>query len=263
MKGGATVSIGKNEIRALIPHSGSMCLLDDVMEWDEQSILCTSSTHQDRTNPLRRGQHLSAIHAFEYAAQAIAVHGGLRARSAGSIAPPGYLAALRDASMQVTHLDLLPAPLAVRARCLFSDNANAVYDCDVRAGDVPLASGRITIILRSTAQPVEKTTSSVARTSSPVLEMECLIPHDHPSLAGHFPGEPIVPGVVILDEVAARLADQHTCRINRIQYTKFLSPLTPAETFHMFLTAPASTVISFQCCAKNRTIAEGQLTCHG
>ena len=92
--------INKPEIRALIPHSGLMCLLDRVMEWDDRSIVCLSNTHRHPANPLRRDGQLSAVHAFEYGAQAVAVHGGLRARSAGVTAPPGYLAALRDAHLQ-------------------------------------------------------------------------------------------------------------------------------------------------------------------
>ena len=99
------IPINKAEIRTLIPHSGTMCLLDSVIEWDDRSIVCSSNTHRDPENPLRCDGRLSAVHAFEYGAQAAAVHGGLRARSVGVTAPPGYLAALRDARLHVMRLD--------------------------------------------------------------------------------------------------------------------------------------------------------------
>ena len=151
MKDHKTVSntpINKPEIRTLIPHSGLMCLLDSVTEWDNQSIICISNTHRDPANPLRRDGRLSALHAFEYAAQTVAVHGGLRARSAGMTAPPGYLAALRDARLRVICLDDVASPLQICAHRLFGDAANAVYECRVSAGDLLLADGRITIMLR-------------------------------------------------------------------------------------------------------------------
>ncbi len=119
MKGLKTVSdilINKPEIRTLIPHSGLMCLLDSVTEWDDQSIICISNTHRDPANPLRA-------------------------------APSGYLAALRDARLQVMRLDDIASPLQICAYRLFGD-ANAVYECRVLAGDVLLADGRITIMLR-------------------------------------------------------------------------------------------------------------------
>jgi predicted hotdog family 3-hydroxylacyl-ACP dehydratase len=141
--------LDKAEIRTLIPHSGLMCLLDSVTEWDDQSIICISNTHRDPANPLRRDEQLSAVHAFEYAAQAVAVHGGLRARSAGATAPPGYLAALREACLHVTRLDEIAAPLQIYASRLFADGANAVYEFRILAGDVLLADGRITIVLRT------------------------------------------------------------------------------------------------------------------
>ena len=144
-----TVPINKSEIRRLIPHSGLMCLLDSVSEWDDRSIICISNTHRDPANPLRRDGRLSAVHAFEYAAQAVAVHGGLRARSAGVTASPGYLAALRDARLHAMRLDDIGSPLRVCAHRLFADGANAVYECRVSAGDVPLADARITIVLRT------------------------------------------------------------------------------------------------------------------
>jgi predicted hotdog family 3-hydroxylacyl-ACP dehydratase len=142
------IQINKAEIRTLIPHSGSMCLLDSVTEWDDRSIVCISNTHRESANPLRRNGQLSAVHAFEYAAQAAAVHGGLRARSVGATAPPGYLAALRDAHLYVTRLDDLASPLQIRAHRLFGEAVNTVYECCVSAGNVPIAEGRITIILR-------------------------------------------------------------------------------------------------------------------
>lgn len=141
--------INKTEIRTLIPHSGLMCLLDKVTRWDDQSIVCVTDTHRDPANPLRRDQRLSALHAFEYGAQAAAVHGGLRARSVGASAPPGYLAALRDARLHAVRLDDVTLPLQISANRLFGDGSNTVYECHVSAGDVLLANGRITIVQRT------------------------------------------------------------------------------------------------------------------
>jgi predicted hotdog family 3-hydroxylacyl-ACP dehydratase len=140
--------INKAEIQTLIPHSGLMCLLDEVIGWDDRSITCISNTHIDPANPLRRNGRLSALHAFEYGAQAAAVHGGLRARSVGAIAPPGYLAALRDARLHAVRLDDVQSALQVHAVRLFGDSVNCVYECRVSARDKLLAEGRVTIVER-------------------------------------------------------------------------------------------------------------------
>jgi predicted hotdog family 3-hydroxylacyl-ACP dehydratase len=142
-------AIYKAEIRTLIPHSGLMCLLDEVTQWDDRSIVCISNTHRDPANPLRCHGCLSAVHAFEYGAQAAAVHGGLRARTAGTIAAPGYLAALRDGRLHVTRLDYVHLPLRVCATRLFGDGANNVYEFALSAAAVLLAEGRVTIIERA------------------------------------------------------------------------------------------------------------------
>src|SRR5215475_4731421 len=108
-----TLLIDKSEIRTLIPHSGMMCLLDGVVSWDDASILCVTNTHRDRDNPLRGDGQLSTVHALEYGAQAAAIHGGLRARTAGTTAPPCYLAALRDGHLHITRLDFIHLPLRI------------------------------------------------------------------------------------------------------------------------------------------------------
>ena len=141
-------TINKAEIRTLIPHSGLMCLLDEVTLWDDRSITCVTNTHRDPANPLRRDGRLSALHAFEYGAQAAAVHGGLRARSVGKIAPPGYLAALRDAHLHAAHLDDIASPLRICANHLVGEGANTIYECRVLSGNILLANGRITIVQR-------------------------------------------------------------------------------------------------------------------
>ena len=58
-----------------------------------------------------------------------------------------------------------------------------------------------------------------------------LVPPDHPSLAGHFPGHPIVPGVVLLDAVldAIRSASNGAVRLVAIVSTKFLQAVAPNQ----------------------------------
>jgi predicted hotdog family 3-hydroxylacyl-ACP dehydratase len=143
------IAINKAEIRTLIPHSDLMCLLDKVLEWDDRRIACVSDTHRDPANPLRRHGHLSALHAFEYGAQAAAVHGGLRARAAGTVAPPGYLAALRDGRLHVTRLDYIHLPLRISATRLYGEGANTVYEFILSAAAALVAEGRVTIMHRA------------------------------------------------------------------------------------------------------------------
>jgi 3-hydroxymyristoyl/3-hydroxydecanoyl-(acyl carrier protein) dehydratase len=55
------------------------------------------------------------------------------------------------------------------------------------------------------------------------------VPPQHPSLAGHFPGRPIVPGVVLLDLVLEAIQSQstHALRLGSIVSTKFLQAVAP------------------------------------
>jgi predicted hotdog family 3-hydroxylacyl-ACP dehydratase len=143
------ITINKAEIRTLIPHSDLMCLLDEVVQWDDRSIVCASNTHRDPANPLRRQGRLSAVHAFEYGAQAAAIHGGLRARVEGTVGPLGYLAALRDGRLHVTRLDYIHLPLRISATRLYGEGANTVYEFILSAATVFVAEGRVTIVQRA------------------------------------------------------------------------------------------------------------------
>ena len=90
------------EIAALVPHAGAMCLLDQVLSWDAENILCSARSHLDPHNPLRRAGRLAAVCGLEYGLQAAALHGALRD---GRPQPAGYVAALRDVVLHVSRLD--------------------------------------------------------------------------------------------------------------------------------------------------------------
>jgi predicted hotdog family 3-hydroxylacyl-ACP dehydratase len=138
--------IDRTAIARLVPHSGSMCLLDAVTGWDAHAIESESRSHRDPDNPLRRGGRLAAVHAIEYGAQTAAVHGGLIARAAGRSYRPAYLAAVRDARLHVDRLDGLAGALTIGASRLDGDERAAIYRFAVRAGDIAVAEARITIV---------------------------------------------------------------------------------------------------------------------
>ena len=139
--------IDQSMIAHMIPHTGRMCLLEGVLQWDAQSIRCASRNHRDPNHPLRAGGCLPALAAIEYAAQAMAVHGGLSA-SARSKPRAGYLAGLRDVICRRERLDDLDGDLVIDATQILGDESRVVYEFSVRVGEVDVLSGRATAILR-------------------------------------------------------------------------------------------------------------------
>ena len=136
----------KTQIAGLIPHAGSMCLLDGVLACDAEHIVCTSRSHLDADNPLRIAGCLPALCGIEYAAQAMAVHGGMTG-AAHSKPRAGYLVGVRDVVCAVPRLDTVESALTIAAEKLVGDGTNVMYQFSLGAEGAVILQGRATVVL--------------------------------------------------------------------------------------------------------------------
>lgn len=137
---------GAVTIRELVPHAGSMCLLDAVVAWDARRATLVARSHREAGNPLRRHGKLSAFSLCEYGAQAMAVHGGLVARAAGEAPAAGYLVSLRDVEFAADSIDELLDELLIEVDCLAAGGLGLQYRFRVSCADRELARGRAAVI---------------------------------------------------------------------------------------------------------------------
>jgi len=139
--------LAKTDWAHLIPHQGSMCLLDAVLAWDDTMVHAMSDSHAHVDHPLRGEHGLHAVHLAEYGAQAMAVHGALLARRRGIVeARPGRLVSLRDVLLAVEYVVPTDGHLDVHAECLYADVTGAQYAFRVEQRGRLLASGRAAVI---------------------------------------------------------------------------------------------------------------------
>jgi len=132
-------------IAALIPHAGTMCLLERIVRWSDSSVTLATTTHRNPDNPLATASGLRAIHLCEYGAQAMAVHGGLAAEARGERAMPGLLVSLRDVTLSCNFVQDLEGELMVEARRLHESDTAWQYAFRVLHAGALLAQGRATV----------------------------------------------------------------------------------------------------------------------
>ena len=97
--------------------------------------------------------------------------------------------------------------------------------------------------------------SEAASTRTPLC-----IPATHPSLPGHFPGQPVVPGVVILEAVQRAIeAASGELPALKLPQVKFMQPLLPGEDALIEIDATATGRWRFRVLRGDTLIASGEI----
>jgi acyl-coenzyme A synthetase/AMP-(fatty) acid ligase len=109
--------------------------------------------------------------------------------------------------------------------------------------------------------PREVLTHLIEQERAKKAALSFTIDADHPALAGHFPGHPIVPGVVLLDHALDAIGAALGTRFDacKIESAKFPSPAAPGEALDIAFEAAASGAIRFTIRAGERAVASGSI----
>ena len=140
-------------LEQLLPHAGRMRLIDRVVAYDDERIVCESDSHCTVDHPLAENGVLSIICGLEYGAQAMAVHGALLAGSAprepkvSGHARHGYLVAASDLQWRVQRLDRCAAPLLIEAVSEFRSGNQVAYRFELSAEGQTVLTGRASVLL--------------------------------------------------------------------------------------------------------------------
>ena len=131
--------IDRVQIAARIPHAGTMCLLDEAVRWDANTIECRGGAQPEPPHPPPAPRPQAAV------------HGALVSTDFRPPSRPGYIGAVRAVQLHATRLDEAAEDLTIRAERLAGDAGHVLYAFTVCAGERVLAEGRISVALGAAA----------------------------------------------------------------------------------------------------------------
>jgi predicted hotdog family 3-hydroxylacyl-ACP dehydratase len=134
------------EFAHLLPHRGNALMIERVVRWDTGEIVAATTLHRSPDNPLRRAGRLATVHVTEFAAQAMAIHGGLRNAAEGRGPQPALLVSVRDLELHRDYLDDLAGELEISARVLLVNPGSWQYEFTAAHGTEIVARGRVAAI---------------------------------------------------------------------------------------------------------------------
>lgn len=88
-------------------------------------------------------------------------------------------------------------------------------------------------------------------------------PVDHPTAPGHFPGNPIIPGALLLSEVIKVIALKLNLDLvpSEIKSAKFFYPTRPGDQVKIEFSSADSGDIKFNCTVEEKKVLAGQIKC--
>lgn len=90
-----------------------------------------------------------------------------------------------------------------------------------------------------------------------------VFPADLAATRGHFPGNPVIPGALLLSETLSAIerASQAGLSPGRILFAKFFRPTRPGERVVIEYSDPVAGVIAFSCRVGESTVLKGEVRC--
>ena len=93
--------------------------------------------------------------------------------------------------------------------------------------------------------------------------IEKVFPLDHPASNGHFPGNPIIPGAVLLSETAQAIAAglDSAFALYQVRSAKFVHPVRPGDRVLIQFSRDDRGEVRFTCAVEGRPVLTGQMAC--
>jgi acyl-CoA synthetase (AMP-forming)/AMP-acid ligase II/3-hydroxymyristoyl/3-hydroxydecanoyl-(acyl carrier protein) dehydratase len=199
-----------------------------------------------RTTVAALTAQLLAVPGVDDGAFFVPSHGAPR-MAAVAVAASHSVASLRSALAERIDPAFMPRPL-VLTHALPRDPQ----------GKLPLAA--LAALAGLSPPACGRTTALDAQRWTGVHEASCTIGADHPALPGHFPGRPIVPGVVLLDRIDALLRDRGL-QIAECVHVKFIEAVAPLEPLALRVEIDGDLAARFTIHSASRCAVSGSLRC--